>query len=151
MSSLAWSLLGFLAGFAVGTIAAKRGTNDDVKDEDTVTTPERLRRRQIRNDISIAIIVIAIAGGAFYFDRSDDRQRNCLSTYVEQSAVTSKARGAAVAAESEATRDVIRSVLEAKSPPEVQAAYARYRKALERIDERRADNPVPTFPKGVCD
>lgn len=116
-----------------------------------MTTPERIRRRQLRNDWFIAFLALGLVLGWFYFDARDDARRECLSTFVEVNSETGAIRSRLVEQESQATRDLLLNGTSAKSRAEFQRTRQRYVKALQEIDRARDANPVRKFPAGVCD
>lgn len=115
-----------------------------------MTTPERLRRRQRRESIGIAILAVALTFGAFWFDEQDDMQRQCFYNFLEEDSQTTAVRSQLVSDESEATRRVILSVLSASTREEIIAERERYRATLERIDRMRKANPVEPFDPEDC-
>lgn len=116
-----------------------------------MTTPERLRRRQVRNDWFIAVLAILLAASVAYFRLQDDRAATCFRNYVAQQTQTSKIRSGLVEQESLATRTIISSALTAESREDIVKARAAYFTSLARIDEARDDNPIlPPFDPGKC-
>lgn len=119
-----------------------------------MTTPERLRRRQIRESIGIVLLAIGLVGAFLYFQGQADAQKRCLTNYISSNSETSAIRSDQVARESKATR---RFLLNATDPERVKTREqfleerGIYARTLRSIDAARAANPVRPFPKGVCD
>lgn len=119
-----------------------------------MTTPERLRRRQIRNDWFIAIVAACLVLAFLYFQGQADAQKKCLTNYISTNSETSKLRSGLVERESKTTR---RFLLDATDPErtttreEFLKVRATYKRSLAAIDRARDENPVQSLPKGVCD
>lgn len=148
MASMCWSVLGLMVGlvlgYCIGWIHAthKKGHH--------MTTPERLRRRQIRNDWFIAILAVALFLGWVYFQRQDAQQDDCVNEYFAAQADTTKVRSQLVVDESQATRNFLTNATKARSKEEFGEQRAAYLRALRTIDRKREANPVREFPKGLC-
>lgn len=119
-----------------------------------MTTPERLRRRQIRNDWFIAVLAVALVVVFVYFQGQADAQRRCLTNYISSNSQTSAIRSKLYERESQTTRSFL---LDATDPEKVHTRqeFQRVRgifvRRLAAIDRIRAENPVKPLPKGVCD
>lgn len=115
-----------------------------------MTTAERLRRRQIRESVGIAVLAICLFLAFVYFRGQDAAQDKCLSTFVETQTQTSSIRSGLVERESAATRGVIRSVSEAENKQQLRKAFHDYFSEVRAIDRAREDNPIRVFPEGLC-
>lgn len=116
-----------------------------------VTTPERLRRRQLRNDWFVVGIAVALVFGWLITDRRDAKQGECIAAFVSTYTDTAAVRSQAVEDESQATRVAIRSGLSAKSRQEAAATLIAYDRALSMVDRKRKENPARTLPEGICE
>lgn len=127
-----------------------------------MTTPERLRRRQIieaRALIALAIFTILLG---VYFQRQDQAQRrdfaeqaqaqrDCLTRQVQELTASLTARGRLTQVDSDSTTRVILSVAKSETGEQVRAALDRFVKAQRSIDIQRRQHPVSPFPTGACD
>ena len=116
-----------------------------------MTTPERLRRRQRLESAGIAVLALMLVLAAVWFNGQTSAQQRCLSTYISINSKTTAVRARLLAEESRTTRSFLLDATEAKSRAQFMHVRARYAKSLQAIDRARAANPVPPFPKGVCD
>lgn len=146
-NSIVWSLAGFALGCVVGYLVR---ASHDTPTEAPLTTPERLRRRQRRESVAVAVLAFALVGSSVYFQASDNRQRDCIRAVIASQTDTQKIRSGLVEQESEATRKVISSALSAESRDAIQLAREEYARALARIDRVRRDNPVQNISPKVC-
>lgn len=116
-----------------------------------MTTPERLRRRQRRESIGIAILAFGLVGSVAYFDRLDAAQERCISAFIKADNDTSAIRSQLVERESKATRTIIRTALSAESREDVIKAREAWLMSLAEIDLLRDQNPVEEFDRSVCE
>lgn len=115
-----------------------------------MTTPERLRRRQRRESAFIAILAAGLCASVIYFNDLDDDRAKCLSSFIESDNDTSAIRSKLVVRESDATREIIREALTAKSREDILRARDEYFADLATIDLLRTQNPVEKFDPSVC-
>lgn len=115
-----------------------------------MTTPERLRRRQIRNDWFIAILACALVLGWFYFRHQDQKQEECVNRFFAAQADVFAARADAAERESEATRNFLKRATAVETREEFLAAREEYVQALRGVDRQRRNNPPKPFPKELC-
>lgn len=115
-----------------------------------MVTPDRLRRRQRREALLIAVLAVALAGGWVYFRDRTETILECVVEYAETDSATDQARSYITERESEATREVIRAALRAERSSDIVSARNRYDARLERIDEAREANPVARFDVESC-
>lgn len=130
-----------------------------------MTTPERLRRRQRREEILLIVLGILVGLTAIYFHGQDVKQRECiaenaatLNTVLTKRGELADQESRANRAESAATRQLI---IDAFASETRQEAFAAFRRAQEgwaevdkdrqRIARQREANPIPDFPEGICD
>lgn len=119
-----------------------------------MTTPERLRRRQIRNDWYIVALAVALIAGWLYFQGQASAQKHCLLDYIASNSKTSAVRSDQVERESKATRRFLLNATDpekVKTREEFQRERSVYARALRAIDAARDANPVQPFQKGECD
>lgn len=119
-----------------------------------MTTPERLRRRQIRNDLYIAVLAALLVLSVVYFRGQSEAQKRCLTNFVSTSSHTSAVRADLYDRDRQATKSFLLDATDA-SQVKTRAQFLKVRetfvKSLHAIDAARAENPVQTLPKGVCD
>lgn len=129
-----------------------------------MTTPERLRRRQRREEILLILLGIAIGIASIYFHSQDVKQRRCIASNTSElnSILTkrgelSEQEAAVNKAESTATRRLIIEVFASETREESFAAFQRAQRKWAQVDldrerlvRQRAQNPIPDFPEGTC-
>lgn len=112
-----------------------------------MTTPERLRRRQRRESIFIAVLTIALVTMAVVYrvrEAADDR---CIDAFIENQTETSKVRSNLVERESQATRAYLHGAGDIKSRADFEALIAAYDDEIAAIDAERQANPVKVFDR----
>lgn len=116
-----------------------------------MTTPERLRRRQIGESIGIGLLAFGLVAGFLYFRAADTNQRECVRDYIAADYANKKIRSEQVNAESQATRDVILGVFSGQITTEGQFRELgkAYIEALASIDKVRKENPL-VDPAQIC-
>lgn len=150
--SLAWSVLDFLAGVGLGyLIRALRG--DPVIETATPRKDHRmtLRDRFSLRDLLLGLLVVGLSVYTLHLSAEQSRQRDCLLSYIGNNSDTQKVRSALVTVESQATRNVISSVLGAHTKEQVIEARSEYLDTLKRIDAGRDANPVQQFDESRCE
>lgn len=129
-----------------------------------MTTPERLRRRQRREEILLILLGIAVGIVSVYFHGQDVKQRRCIAENTSQLNTVLSKRGelaeqesTANKAESAATRKLIIDAFASESREEALAAFAKAQERWaavdhdrDRIARQRDENPIPDFPEGIC-
>ena len=125
--------------------------------ETHVTTPERLRARQLQIErrerriyLLVALLCAGLVASALYFRAQDQKQRDCINSYISAQAETGALRSRLVERESDATRTIISKALTAETREALVAARESYFAELRAIDEARAANPVNTLAS-ECD
>lgn len=119
-----------------------------------MTTPERLRRRQVRNDWYIAGLALLLLAAFLYFQGQAAAQKRCLTNFISTSSQTTAIRAKLYDRDRRTTKDFL---LDATDPTKVKTRQEflrvrdTYARSLRAIDAERAANPVQTLPKGVCD
>lgn len=138
---------------------------DSLGEGTTMTTPERLRRRQRIEGTLLVILGVIMLIQFNYFQGQDEKQRECLFQVVQSQNQVLSLRGELArqdseinADESAATRGLIVAVFAAKGKDDALAAFADAQQQWNAIDERRQDvrkarreNPIPDLPEGTCD
>ena len=130
-----------------------------------MTTPERLRRRQRREEILLILLGVAVGLVSIYFHQRDVDSRQCMAHNFSDLSSALSVRGdlaakdsAANEAESAATRQLIIDAFAAKNRQEAFAAFHKAQEGWAKVDKQRAQiqkereaNPIPDFPAGTCD
>ena len=145
-SELVWSLVGFLLGYGAGWLTA-----DLVKKGRTMTTPERLRRRQRIESAMIAVLAVCLVAATLYFTARSDRQQACMRAFIDSSSDTSEVRAKLNERESEATRRVIQTALSVQTAEELVQVRSEYNREIARIAKARKANPVERFAADECE
>lgn len=143
---LVWSIVGFLLGYGAGWL-----TSDLVKEGLTMTTPERLRRRQRIESAMIAVLAVCLVAATLYFSARSDRQQACMRAFIDSSSDTQEIRAELNERESEATQRVIQTGLSVKSAEELIAVREQYNRSLSQIAKARKANPVERFSADECE
>lgn len=115
-----------------------------------MTTPERLRRRQRRESMGIAVLALGLCASVIYFNELDENRAECLSSFIKNDNDTGAVRSALVEDESNATRAIIKAALTAESREALTAARDDYLETLAMIDRERKENPVERFDPSTC-
>lgn len=115
-----------------------------------MTTPERLRRRQLIEGTILIILGILMILQAWYFHHNDIIQKKCLAAQITAVTKSYTARAVITQRDSEAKTKVIREVAMSKTGPEVRAALDEFIRTQNQIDTDRRNHPVPPFPPGTC-
>lgn len=129
-----------------------------------MTTPERLRRRQLIEGIIVLLLAIFTTLQALYFSQQDREQRDCLSETVKEITEVQRVRANLNERESEASKLILlnaAALLNPKQPfttkeqEEAQGkladAFTNYQKEVAAVKKLREENPTPTYPEGRCD
>ena len=116
-----------------------------------MTTPERLRRRQLRNDWFVAILCVALAASVIFFNWRDGNQSDCLARAFASSSETSQVRAKLVRQESRSFRRVIKDAGKARTREDFDDAIDAAKAKWGEIDAARDRNPVEPFdPETDC-
>lgn len=116
-----------------------------------MTTPERLRKRQLRNDWFMAFLAVTLAASVWFFDRRDDGLIACFSDYIAADSETGSIRSGLVERDSDATRAVILKAGSATTREEFLDAINEANREWMAVDKARAENPVKPFdPETDC-
>lgn len=116
-----------------------------------MTTPERIRRRQMRIGAGVLLLGLATIGEGVYFHRQDQEQKACFADKFSAFSSTMQTRGNLSTQEFRLIRHTIDNAFSATSVEEFRRVKSRYFRAGARIDRRREANPILTFPEGTCD
>lgn len=120
-----------------------------------MTTPERLRRRQIREFIALVILGVLVVSSTLYDAHKRDEQasafQNCISSVVHDLTTTLDARAALTDPRAQSVSDLISDLLAAKgNQAKGRAAVARYEATQTRLAALTKNHPIPPFPNGKC-
>lgn len=102
-------------------------------------------------DLVLGLLLAVLGLYSLQLSADQNKQRDCLLSYIANNSDTSTVRSGLVAVESEATRNVILSTLTAQTRGQVTAARKEYQRMLARIDAGRDANPVHPFDKARCE
>lgn len=116
-----------------------------------MTTPQRLKRRQMIEGTALLILGVFTILVTMYFRAQDMEQRECVATQIQAIGRSFTARAGLVDDESAATRRVIREALTAQNREQLEQARDTYFLELGRIDAARSKVRIPPFPPGTCD
>lgn len=116
-----------------------------------MTTPERLRRRQRRESIFIAVLAAALCVVVFVYRAREAADDRCFDAFLENQSETSKIRSELVERESRAVRDVIHGSGMVASREEFERLIATYDARLAAIDAEREAHPIVPFTRETCD
>lgn len=144
-----------------------------------MTTPERLRRRQRREEVLLIGLGILVGIVSIYFHGQDVKQRDCIASNFGELTSSLNTRGEIAAREaraaqleakatrleSKANNAFYKAAFSSTDTAEVFDAYGAYRVTIAQVNamrikvdhrrnaiaEDRADNPIPDFPRGTCD
>ena len=134
-----------------------------------MTTPERLRRRQLIEGSVLILLAIFTVVQAVAFSLEDRGQQRCVEEKFGELSLALDARADLTERESIATRRVFSvwgkaagivqdrpgSELTPAEEDELQAelvdALLTYQDEAEAIRQERQDNPLPPYPVGTCD
>jgi hypothetical protein len=123
---------------------------------DTVTTPEKLRRRQRIEGTGLVVFAIFSTAAMFYLDSRHDKeieeQRACTIETVSDIVDVIESGRAAYRIEQEATQVLITSALDGRlnSEEAVGRAQAEYAARVLEAKNLRAESPLPPDPEKVC-
>lgn len=116
-----------------------------------MTTPERLRRRQLIEGTLLILIGLVMIWQIWYFNSQDREQRECVADKFQELTIALDKRGDLIERESYLNERVNLAELRAKSSDEFVRMLKDYQTDIDLIREERRENPVPPFPIGVCD
>jgi len=145
-----------------------------------MTTPERLKRRQMIEGTVLILLAIFTVMQAVFFnvkaDHSDqesrlraDEQRQCLAIKFRELSDTLKKRGALQVRESNAQRRIwavyshaaglvkddptkpLKPADQHRLQRQLVAALLGYQEEIKAIQKSRRENPVPPYPLGTCE
>lgn len=132
-----------------------------------MTTPERLKRRQMIEGSLLVVIGIALLVQALYFQAKAADQRECLTTNFQELSVALDARGDLTQKETAQNKALwliyARAAGLLKDPKgeltqkqqqrfqvELVDQLAEYQRVIKKIEEERKEHPLPPYPLGVC-
>jgi hypothetical protein len=121
------------------------------------------RRRELLIGIVVMLLATFTVAQSIYFQTRQDAAQACVERKFGELSEVLSARAAFSAQESDATKAVIESFVNAaaaQSGTQVEIRKARaviikklqaYDRTSKRIDRLRKENPVPDYPVGTCD
>jgi hypothetical protein len=133
-----------------------------------MTTPERLKRRQLIEGAMLIVIGLAMLWQSWYFAGQADEQRQCLVDNFQELSVALDARGDLAERESAQNKALWSIYAEAAGlvrddpteelPPREQAKLQRrlvaqlleYDRVMDDIADQRRSTPLPPYPAGQC-
>lgn len=115
-----------------------------------MTTPERLRRRQLIEGVLLISIGFAMLWQTWYFNEQNDEQQQCFVNNFQALSEALDSRSELTAREAEAARRVNLAELTSKTEEEFIAELNWYKSEMETIQKGRKDNPLPPYPVGEC-
>lgn len=134
-----------------------------------MTTPERLKRRQMIEGTVLVVMGIFMTVQSIYFSFEDKQQRQCFEEKINSLSSTSRTRGDLAERETAATKSVLdiyakAAVIVQDDPTkplpkkaqdrlntELVEALLNYQDEIEKVQAERKENPVPPYPVGACD
>ena len=159
--SMLWSLLYFTVGYLLGRAELYLGTwyrryhRKDLEVTSPNGSEERPERTilwlRIQGAILAAILVVFGISEA-YSSKINAGQDECVRAQITSLTATVETRSALNEREAAATEALITRVAEARkaTPADVDEAFRSYAQELKKIQDLRAENPVPPFPTGSC-
>lgn len=168
INAAAWSALGLAVGLSLGRIERiyLLGRSEPVfttkEGITTMTTPERLRRRQYIEGALLVVIGVLMLLQSAYFHSVDQDQSECLETNFAALSKALDTRSELQEQESSATRNVLLAF--AKAAREVDApkkrqlenrekmidALLEYDRITAHVQDQRDKHPFPPYPAGTC-
>lgn len=115
-----------------------------------MTTPERLKRRQMIEGSVLILLAIFTVCQAIYFNIQANDQRDCLRQNVAALNKSYSARANLVTRDSAVKTKVITTIASAKTSEQVRKALDTFIADQHEIDMARKSHPVPPFPPGSC-
>lgn len=134
-----------------------------------MTSPERLKRRQLIEGALLILLGIGMIVQTAYFQNQDDKQKACIAKAVSDQNTAFAARADIAERQTElqklyldpmteAARLVQEDPQKALDPEEQKRLNAElvdglltYEKEIVKLQQEREDNPVPEFSDGECD
>ena len=115
-----------------------------------MTTPERLRRRQLIESALLIVVGIAMLLQSAYFAGKDKSQQECLERNFIALSDALSARSDLAGRDSSSTQRVISTVAQVETNEQLREAFDVYMREQERIEQIRRENPLPPYPPGTC-
>lgn len=115
-----------------------------------MTTPERLRRRQLTEGAILIVLAILMVAQAIYFNQIAQEQKNCIATNFAKLSASYTQRAQINTRDSDVKTAVITAVAKATSEAQIKKALHRFLVDQTKINLDRAQHPVPPFPVGDC-
>lgn len=128
-----------------------------------MTTPERLRRRQLIESALVCIVIVLTCLTTWYTLEQNKKTQNCLEQTVHALTDAIQTRSGLTVQSQQSTNDLLTGVTAlALGPPatteqeraEQQRAYqelfAHFQADQQHIAEQRSHTPIPSYPSGKC-
>ena len=137
-----------------------------------MTTPERLRRRQLIEGGILILLGVFIAVQSLYFSLEDRDQRKCFEENFSKLSYALEARSRLTERETNQNKKLwliyakAAGIVKASGKPAEEALTEKQKKELNnalvkqllsyqseirKIEQDRRENPLPPYPVGVCE
>lgn len=115
-----------------------------------MTTPERLRRRQLIEGALLISIGFAMLWQTWYFNEQNDEQQQCLIDNFQALSEALDVRSALSERETAAAQRFNTAELRVSSDEEYLVELQRYSDEIDAVRRAREENPLPPYPAGEC-
>lgn len=115
-----------------------------------MTSETNLHARQRTLGFVVLALAVVTLSTSFYSIREDQAQRACLEDTVSDLGESLQVRAMLSERDSKAKTAVILAASKAQSREDYGRAFEEFEQEQDKIDQLRADNPVPPFPEGKC-
>lgn len=150
VQSLAWSVLGFLLGYAVGKTTRDVHIVNVRDDSPPQKIPPSLRKFDAVIGTAVLLMaVLSVIMSSITLARLGDKI-DCQARYNERVSEALTARTRAAADDRKAMLNLVTSAARADTREESVAALNRYLEAAADADAARARNPFPEPPSESC-
>lgn len=153
LTSVSWSLIGFLVGWLVGRemlfisqIREAIVPQDERERTDHKVTPEK--RSRLLGFIVVLLALFSVAQGSFYAYESEKKSA-CQAQFNNDFARVATARSQWADDDKKALNKMLSDLLSAK-PGQGRTILEKYIEATERTDKLRAENPLPKLEDRDC-
>lgn len=133
-----------------------------------MTTPERLKRRQMTEGIVLILLALLTTGQAIYFSQQGDAQQSCVERKFGQLSSALNLRAELADKETKAEHGIwfvyaqaagaVKDPKKAKLSPKDQQkfneqlikALIHYNEVITKLQKQRREHPLPPYPVGAC-
>lgn len=115
-----------------------------------MTTPERLKRRQLIEGAMLIVIGLLMIVQSWYFNGQGREQRECLAENFAALSEALEVRSELTDRETAAARRFNTAELRVDSDEEYLAELQRYSDEIDAVRRERKENPLPPYPVGEC-